>query len=197
MRCPPRNGYGPVSESNKAKSRPVPRARKDSAVRFAKQLLVVLPVVLGASVLTTAAQAAAPPADTGASHGCVNVRTGVLRVVDPAKGQSCITNNGRYNESAIEWTQSAGTQPLDLSTSGSGDSLGIEYLDQLSGMPCNMNSTQPGSVHIVYSAAGAITMTCQKSSTSTGTTADTTGSSQTTDTTTTTATPPSPSKPPA
>jgi hypothetical protein len=56
-------------------------------VKFAQQLLVALPVALGAAVLTTAAQAAVPTQSPATSHGCVSNRTGVLRVIDPAKGQ--------------------------------------------------------------------------------------------------------------
>ena len=161
-------------------------------MRLAKQMLIALPVALGASVLTTAAQAAVPDSGAGVSHGCVSSRTGVLRVIDPAKGQGCITNNGRFKETAIQWTQDGGTQAVGVSASGSGDPGGIEYLDQLIGLPCDMNSAESGVVQIAYSASGAITMTCQK----TGTTADTTGPVQTTETTATTTTPPT-TEPPA
>jgi hypothetical protein len=165
-------------------------------VKFAKQMLIVLPVALSASVLTTAAQAAVPNSGAGVSHGCVSSRTGVLRVIDPAKGQGCITKNDRFTETAIEWTQRDGTQPVGVSASGSGDPAGVEYLDQLIGLPCDMNSTEPGVVQIAYSASGAITMTCQKTSTSTNSTAGTTGPVQSTETTTTTTTPPT-TEPPA
>jgi hypothetical protein len=104
-------------------------------VKFAKQMLIVLPVALSASVLTTAAQAAVPNSGASVSHGCVSSRTGVLRVIDPAKGQGCITKNDRFTETAIEWTQRDGTQPVGVSASGSGDPAGVEYLDQLIGLP--------------------------------------------------------------
>lgn len=165
-------------------------------MRLAKQMLIALPVALGASVLTTAAQAAVPDSGAGVSHGCVSSRTGVLRVIDPAKGQGCITKNDRLKETAIQWTQGGGTQPVGVSASAAGDPGGIEYLDQLIGLPCDMNNAEPGVVQIAYSASGGITMTCQKTGTSTGTTADTTGPVQTTETTTTTTTPPT-TEPPA
>jgi hypothetical protein len=165
-------------------------------------MLIVLPVALSASVLTTAAQAAVPNSGAGVSHGCVSSRTGVLRVIDPAKGQGCITKNDRFKETAIEWTQSDGTQgdgtqPVGVSASDSGNPAGVEYLDQLIGLPCDMNSAEPGVVQIAYSASGAITMTCQKISTSANTTAGTTDPVQSTETTTTTTTTPPTTGPPA
>jgi len=116
-----------------------------------RSVLVGLATAAGASVMASAAYAASPAdEDKGVIHGCVNDRTGVLRVVDHSDHEECRTRGGR-KETAISWNEA-----------GSDTSSGLQNLDQLSGLPCDVNSTPPGVVEITYSSSGQISMTCRK-----------------------------------
>jgi hypothetical protein len=109
--------------------------------------------------VASAAYAADPVAeDKGVIHGCVNDRTGALRVIDPSDDEECRTQ-GRRKESAIFWNEANSEASSRLQDPASS---ALQNLDQLSGMPCDVNSTQPGTVEITYSSSGQISMTCQK-----------------------------------
>ena len=119
-----------------------------------RSVLVVLVTTAGASVVASAAYAASPAdEDKGVIHGCVNDRTGVLRVIDPSDDEECRTQS-RRKETAISWHQA-----------GSETSSVLQNLDQLGGLPCDVNSAAPGVVEITYSSSGQISMTCRKAAT--------------------------------
>ena len=70
-----------------------------------RSVLVVLVTAAGASVVASAAYAADPvDDDTGVIHGCVNDRTGALRVIDLSDDEECRTQ-GRRKETAISWDE--------------------------------------------------------------------------------------------
>jgi hypothetical protein len=69
-----------------------------------RRVATVLTVVLPAVLLGAAAQAAIPDQNSGTFHGCVNKRTGVLRVIDPFAGGKCSTIRG-LEETPIQWSQ--------------------------------------------------------------------------------------------
>jgi len=124
-----------------------------------RSVLVVLVTAAGISVVASAAYAASPAdEDTGVIHGCVNGRTGVLRVIDPSDDEECRTRGGR-KETAISWNEAGSEASSGLQNP---TSSGLQNLDQLSGLPCDVNSTQAGVVEITYSSSGQISMTCQK-----------------------------------
>jgi len=119
-----------------------------------RSVLVVFVAAVGTSVVASAAYATSPAdEDKGVIHGCVNDRTGVLRVLDLSDDEECRTQ-GRRKETAISWDQA-----------GSETSSGLQNLDQLGGLPCDVNSTEPGVVEIAYSSSGQISMTCRKAAT--------------------------------
>jgi hypothetical protein len=125
------------------------------------QALRRIPIVLGLAVvllLGGAAAYAAIPGSNGAINGCVNVRTGVLRVVDAAKGQRCIERPQALRETAISWNQRG---PAGPATPGTGSSGGIASTDQLEGVPCDTKSTNPGVTRVRY-WSGMIQMFCQR-----------------------------------
>ena len=135
-----------------------------------RSVLVVLVTAAGASVVASAAYAADPVGDDkGVIHGCVNDRTGALRVIDLSDDEECRTQ-GRRKETAISWdeaksdTASASSDPASAAQGST--SSGLQNLDQLSGLACDVNSTQKGVVEITYSSSGQISMTCQKAATS-------------------------------
>jgi hypothetical protein len=70
-----------------------------------------------------------------------------MRLVDPsAKSGKCNTRRGPFQERAIWWSQSGGPAgPAEPDTGG-----GLENLDQLIGLPCDVNSSQPAAVAIHY-----------------------------------------------
>ena len=128
-----------------------------------RSVLVVLVTAAGASVVASAAYAAGPAVeDKGVIHGCVNDRTGVLRVIDPSDDEECRTQ-GRRKETAISWNEAGSETSSGLQNA---TSSGLQNLDQLSGLPCDVNSAAPGVVEIAYSSSGQISMTCQKAATS-------------------------------
>ena len=127
-----------------------------------RSVLVVLVMAAGASVVASAAYAAGPAVeDKGVIHGCVNDRTGVLRVIDPSDDEECRTQ-GRRKETTISWNEASSETSSGLQNP---TSSGLQNLDQLSGLPCDVNSTQAGVVEITYSSSGQISMTCQKAAT--------------------------------
>ena len=127
-----------------------------------RSVLVVLVTAAGASVVASAAYAASPVGeDEGVIHGCVNDRTGVLRVIDPSDDEECRTQ-GRRKETAISWNEAGSETSSGLQNA---TSSGLQNLDQLSGLPCDVNSTQAGVVEITYSSSGQISMICQKAAT--------------------------------
>lgn len=77
--------------------------------------LPAIVVAVAALVFALAGAAWAAIPDSGEFHGCVNSRTGVLRVVDPSKtgfaGQ-CITHH--HAETAITWNQTGPQGPAGL-----------------------------------------------------------------------------------
>jgi hypothetical protein len=124
--------------------------------------MVVLVTAAGASVVASAAYAAGPAIeDKGVIHGCVNDRTGVLRVIDPSDDEECRTQ-GRRKETAISWNEASSETSSGLQNP---TSSGLQNLDQLRGLPCDVDSTQAGAVEITYSSSGQISMTCQKAAT--------------------------------
>lgn len=128
-----------------------------------RSVLVVLVTAAGASVVASAAYAADPvDDDTGVIHGCVNDRTGALRVIDLSDDEECRTQ-GRRKETAISWEEAKSDTTSSVQNSTSSV---LQNLDQLSGLPCDVNSTQKGVVDITYSSSGQISMTCQKAATS-------------------------------
>lgn len=111
-------------------------------------------VILSCSVLALVgvggvAAYAASPSREGGLHGCVHQRTGVLRVVDPARGQACRTARGYFQEYVVTLNQAAGL-PGPVGPRGprgpAGD--GIESLDDLEGLPCNVDTADEGEVEI-------------------------------------------------
>jgi hypothetical protein len=60
--------------------------------------------LIGAVLAGGVAFAAIPDSGTGVFHGCVSKFAGVLRVVDPALGQKCVTS-GPFAETPITWNQ--------------------------------------------------------------------------------------------
>jgi hypothetical protein len=129
-----------------------------------RSVLVVLATAAGASVVASAAYAASPAdQDAGVIHGCVNDRTGALRVIDPSDDEECRTRGSR-KETAISWNEADSETPSGLQNA---TSSGLRSLDQLSGLPCDVNSAEPGVVDIAYSSSDQIAMTCRKAPTST------------------------------
>jgi hypothetical protein len=127
-----------------------------------RSVLVVLVTAAGASVVASAAYAASPANDDkGVIHGCVNDRTGVLRVIDPSDDEECRTQ-GRRKETAISWNEANSETP---SGPQNPTSSGLQNLDQLGGLSCDVNSTPAGVVEITYSSSGQISMTCRKTTT--------------------------------
>jgi len=124
-----------------------------------RSVLVVLATAAGASVVASAAYAASPAnEDEGLIHGCVNDRTGVLRVIDPSDDEECRTQ-GRRKETALSWKEADSEASSGLQNA---TSSGLQNLDQLGGLPCDANSAEPGVVEITYSSSGEIAMTCRK-----------------------------------
>jgi hypothetical protein len=124
-----------------------------------RSVLVVLATAAGASVVASAAYAASPAdQNEGVIHGCVNDRSGVLRVIDPSDDEECRTRGSR-KETAISWNEAGSETSSGLQNA---TSSGLQNLDQLSGLPCDVNSTEPGVVDIAYSSSGEIAMTCRK-----------------------------------
>ena len=124
-----------------------------------RSVLVVLATAAGASVVASAAYAASPAnEDEGLIHGCVNDRTGVLRVIDPSDDEECRTR-GRRKETALSWNEADSEASSGLQNA---TSSGLQNLDQLGGLPCDANSAEPGVVEITYSSSGEIAMTCRK-----------------------------------
>jgi hypothetical protein len=54
-------------------------------LRSLRRLVAVVGVVVLGTFIAATAYAAIPDAGTEVLHGCVSKRTGVLRVIDPAK----------------------------------------------------------------------------------------------------------------
>lgn len=128
-----------------------------------RSVLVVLVTAAGASVVASAAYAASPvDEDEGVIHGCVNDRTGVLRVIDVSDDEECRTQ-GRRKETAISWNEAGSETSSGLQNA---TSSGLQNLDQLGGLPCDVNSAEPGVVEVTYSSSGQISMTCRKGATS-------------------------------
>jgi hypothetical protein len=126
-----------------------------------RSVLIVLATAAGASVVASAAYAASPADDDkGVIHGCVNNRTGVLRVIDPSDDEEC-KDHGSRKETAISWNEADSETASGLQNADSA----LQNLDQLSGLPCDVNSTEPGVVEITYSTSGQISMACQKAAT--------------------------------
>lgn len=113
-------------------------------IRPSRRVLLVLSCaaagVLAVGTLTAVAYAGGPGHDTAGIHGCVQHRTGVLRVVDPARGQGCRAGRGYFQEYAVTLSQAAG---LPGPAGG-----GIESLDDLDGLPCNEGTADEGAVDI-------------------------------------------------
>lgn len=105
--------------------------------------------VLAAGTITAVAYAGGPSGDTVAIHGCVQQRTGVLRVVDPARGQGCRTGRGYFKEYAVTLSQAAGLPgPAGPRGPRGPAGGGIESLDDLEGLPCNEGTADEGAVDI-------------------------------------------------
>jgi hypothetical protein len=66
---------------------------------------VVAGLIVGTVAGSALAFAAIPDTTTKQFSGCVNTTTGVLRVIDPSKGQKCTTGTGFFAETAISWNQ--------------------------------------------------------------------------------------------
>ncbi len=107
-----------------------------------RRVLAVLAVAVACWLIAATAYAAIPDG-SGTFNGCVNKITGFLRVVDPSKGMTCFTARGLRQETAITWSQRGPQGPP-------GPSGGLTSLDQLSGLPCNVNSPDRGNVTIEY-----------------------------------------------
>lgn len=105
--------------------------------------------VLAAGALTAVAYAGGPGHDTAGIHGCVQQRTGVLRVVDPARGQGCRAGRGYFQEYAVTLSQAAGLPgPAGPRGPRGPAGGGIESLDDLEGLPCNEGTADEGAVDI-------------------------------------------------
>jgi hypothetical protein len=125
------------------------------------QALRRIPIVLGLAVVLLLGGAmayAAIPGSNGAINGCVNARTGVLRVVDAAKGQKCLNRPQALRETAISWNQRG---PAGPATPGTGSSGGIASTDQLEGVPCDTKSARPGVTRVRYWGS-SIALFCQR-----------------------------------
>jgi hypothetical protein len=132
-------------------------------------------VLLGALAVGTA-YGAGSRSSKNTINGCVNDRTGVLRVIDPAKGGRCDGRRGWSHETAISWSQSGGSvgpqgpagPPGPRGPSGgSAGSGGLTNLDQLAGLPCGSGS-QAGVVKIRIApptAGSGIALICQTGAT--------------------------------
>lgn len=158
-----------------------------------------IPTVLGLAVLLLLAGGvafAAIPSRGGTFIGCVNDRSGVLRVIDPARGQKCIQRPTALRETRISWNQTGPAGPVGpagpagpggTASTGTG---GLESLDQLIGLPCDVKSTEPGIVEMHFFDSGPVTIICRKSTTPTFPLTTSTTSPTTTETTSTTTTRP-------
>ncbi|GAA2572680.1 hypothetical protein GCM10010210_55360 [Pseudonocardia hydrocarbonoxydans] len=105
--------------------------------------------MLAAGTITAVAYAGGPSRDTAGIHGCVQQRTGALRVVDPARGQGCRTGHGYFAEYAVTLSQAAGLPgPAGPRGPRGPAGGGIESLDDLEGLPCNEGSADEGVVDI-------------------------------------------------
>lgn len=126
----------------------------------ARRVFMVLAITAVCGLIAVAAYAAIPDS-TGTFNGCVSKLTGVLRVIDPPKGGTCATGRGLLQETPITWSQRGPQGP----PGPPGPSGGITSLDQLTGLPCNVNSPAGrGSVRLEYDApiyGSAIHLYCQ------------------------------------
>lgn len=114
----------------------------------ARRVLTVLAIMAVCGLIAATAYAAIPDA-IGTFNGCVSKLTGVLRVIDPSKGGTCATGHGLLQETPITWSQ-RGPQGPQGPPGPPGPSGGLTSLDQLSGLPCNVNSPDHGTVKIEY-----------------------------------------------
>lgn len=132
-------------------------------------------VVLGVVVVGTAY--AGSGASRNSINGCVNDRTGVLRVIDPAKGGRCDGRRGWTHESSISWKQTgggaagpqgpAGPPGPRGPAGGSGNAGDLTSLEELAGLPCGSGATA-GIVRIRIAAPAAgsgISLICQTDAT--------------------------------
>lgn len=110
----------------------------------ARRVVTVLAIATVCGLIAVAAYAAIPDA-SGTFNGCVSKFTGILRVIDPSKGGTCAT--GLFQETPITWSQRGPQGPQGPPGPAGG---GLTSLDQLSGLPCNVNSPDRGSVRIEY-----------------------------------------------
>lgn len=150
----------------------------------------VLFVLSGATVGVLAAgtaYAAMPAPAQPALVACMNNTTGVVRMVDTARGRSCSPRgetplpaapaggapSTAVPESAIrDAVDRAVERALARAGAPRGGAGGVASLDELEGLPCNVGAPDEGVVRIRYGrpAAGSpITMTCLSDSTVTTT----------------------------
>lgn len=131
-------------------------------------LLVVSSAAAGvivAGTLTAVAYAGSPSRSGDALYGCVSVRSGALRVVDPQRSRPCSTR-GPFREYAITLNQAAGLPGPRGPRGPAGD--GIDSLDALEGLPCNVGTEDEGEVIIVIASpeqGSGMRMICETDST--------------------------------
>lgn len=118
-----------------------------------------------AGILTAVAYAGSPGRSGEALYGCVSVRSGALRVVDPQRNRPCSTR-GPFREYAITLNQAAGLPGPRSPRGPAGD--GIDSLDALEGLPCNVGTEDEGEVSIVIASpeqGSGVRMICETDST--------------------------------
>jgi hypothetical protein len=136
--------------------------------------LIVLAVVTVGVLAVGGAYAAASPAHKDAVfNGCVNTRSGVLRMIDPANGGTCITRRGPAQETPIWWSQQGHGAPGPSGPAGPPGPRGparedggenLTSLEDLAGLPCDEDGPDAGVVKIrIYppEQGSGIQLTCK------------------------------------
>lgn len=148
-----------------------------------RRLLLVVSVVIAAGMVAGTAYAAIPRATTPALIACMNTTNGVVRMVDPTRGQSCsrretvlapTTPTGPATPAAVPESairaavDRAVAQALAGVSTPRGGLARLDNLDQLNGLPCNVGTPDAGVVRIRYGrpqVGSLISMICLSRST--------------------------------
>jgi hypothetical protein len=143
-----------------------------------RRLLLVASVVVAGGLVAGTAYAAIPRPATSALVACMNTTNGVVRMVDPARGQSCgrretvlptPTAPAPVSESAIRAAvDRAVAQALVGVGTPRGGPAQLNNLDELNGLPCNVGTPDAGVVRIRYGrpqVGSPISMICLSRST--------------------------------
>jgi hypothetical protein len=127
------------------------RVKRPSRLVLVTSSLTVVGLLVGGTAYAFTSR------DTETYAGCVNNRTGALRMlVDQSRGGGCYTKGGPWQETPISWSRNAGppgpagpAAPAGpAGPGGNGEGASLTSLDELAGLPCNTDGPDAGVVAI-------------------------------------------------